>query len=162
MSNATVDAAVAASLAELAASGRVADVPTAPLGYGRDLSCVADITPDAAEVDPMSETAVVQAVIHRLTTARGTLIDDPDYGIDVRAFCNRASTPLELRAIADQCAGEIAKDDRVLDATVTATFTDATRTLRVSVRLECADPTLGTFDLTFAVDATGQVLLETI
>lgn len=160
MSNSIIDAAIAADLATL--TERVADVPAAPLGYGRDLACVTDITADCAEVDPMSRAAVVQAVLRRLTTPRGKLIDDPDYGFDVRQFANRAATNVELRSIGDQCRGEAVKDDRVFDATITATYDDAARKLTVSVMLDCYDPVLGTFDFTFAVTADGTALLETL
>lgn len=161
MSNATIDAEIAAALAELSTQ-RVVDVPVAPFGYGRDLDCVTDITEECAEVDPLSRRAVVQAVLRRLTTPRGALIDDPDYGYDVRSFCNRGTTTLELRAISDQCRGEAMKDDRVTEATVKVTYTDRTRTLTVSVTLDCVDVGLGTFTATFAVTADAAELLETI
>jgi hypothetical protein len=158
--NETIRAAIAAELATL--TKRVADVPAAPLGYGTDLSCVTDVTADAAEVDPMSRQAVAEAITRRLTTPRGGLIDDPDYGFDVRTFCNRGTTPTELRAIGDQCRTEALKDDRVNDATITADYDDAARRLRVSVMLDCVDPRLGTFTLTLAVTPDGEALLETI
>jgi hypothetical protein len=158
--NPAVSAAIAAEMATL--TERVADVPAAPLGYGTDLSCVTDITADAAEVDPFSRQAVAEAVTRRLITPRGGVIDDPDYGFDVRAFCNRGTTPAGLRAIADQCRTEALKDDRVNDATITADYDDAARRLRVTVMLDCVDPRLGTFALTLAVTADGAALLETI
>lgn len=157
--NAIIDAAIASELAGLA---RVVDVPAGPYGYGTDLSCVTDLTADFAEVDPQSRTAVAQAVIRRLITPRGGLIDDPDYGYDVRGLCNRATTPTELRALGDQCRAEARKDDRVQDATVTATYDDGTRELRLTVMLTCEDPALGTFTFTFAVTASGAELMESI
>lgn len=158
--NAIIDVAIAAELATL--TERTADVPAAPLGYGTDLSCVTELADDAAEVDPMSRVAVAQAITRRLTTPRGALIDDPDYGFDVRQFANRGTTQLELRAVADQCRGECVKDDRVSAATITAFYDAALRKLTVSVQLDCVDPLLGVFTLTFGVAADGAALLETI
>jgi hypothetical protein len=158
--NAIIDAAIAAELAAL--TERVADVPAPPLGYGTDLSCVTELDNDCAEVDPQSRVAVAQAITRRLTTPRGALIDDPDYGYDVRQFANRGTTQLELRAVADQCRGEAVKDDRVRDAAITAIYDAAERRLTVSAQLDCADPLLGVFSLTFGVDATGAALLETV
>lgn len=159
MSNARLQASIAAQIESLS---RVVNVPAGALGYGVDLDCVTDITPTCDEVDPMSRVAVAQAAIRTLITPRGTLIDAPDYGFDVRKHCNRATTAAELRSVADQAAAAVRKDDRVDDATVTALYDDRERRLTVSVRLTCVDPELGTFALTFAVDESGAALLEAI
>lgn len=155
----TVAGSIAAQISGLA---KIVDTPTGALGYGTDLACVTDITETCDEVDPMSRRAVAQAAIRALITPRGGLIDAPDYGFDVRAYCNRATTAAELRAVADQAAAALRKDDRIDDAAVTATYDDRERTLRVTVMLTCADPELGAFTLTFAVTDDGAALLESI
>lgn len=130
------------------------------LGYGTDLSCVTDITPDLAEVDMMSTRAIGEAIIRRLMTPRGTLLDDGAYGTDLRARCNAAMSQQELTRLEIQVRGEAMKDDRVVEAAVTVAL-QAARTLRVSLAIT---PALNTqpFTLTFFVTADGVQLQESI
>jgi hypothetical protein len=148
--------------AELATLARATAAPVGPLGYGRDLSCVSDLANDLAEVDPASPVAIVEACLRRLTCPRGGLIDDPDYGLDLRAYCNRGVTITELRALDGAIRTELKKDDRVSDvdaAVSTTTLTDAA--LRVTVRITAADPDLEPFAFVFAV-TDASALLESI
>jgi hypothetical protein len=147
--------------AELALLEREVPTPSDPttFGYGTDLSCVSDITDELTEVDPYSPLAVGEAVIRRLTTPRGTLPDDPDYGIDLRSYCNRGVTLRELRDLAGTCRSEILKDDRIEDATVT--ITSSGTSLAVVVQLALAQPGVQPFTLTFAV-TSGAAVLEAI
>lgn len=158
MSNPTFDAAFAAELATLT---RVVAVPTETLAFGRDLSCVTDLDPQLAEVDPSSPVAIVEASIRRLTTPRGALIDDPDYGLDIRTILNRAASQRDLRALSGALQGEIQKDDRVALADVRLTVDLRTREARVSVFITPEDPALRDFSFTFAVSG-GEVLMVTI
>jgi hypothetical protein len=137
----------------------VEDAPTAPLGFGRDLSCVSDVTPDFAEVGPTTALGIAQAAVRRLTTPRGQLIDDENYGLDVRAFANRGMTELELRDLSGQVRVELAKDDRVESAD--AQVLQERSSLSISVQLTPVDPNTRAFSFTIAVTST-QVLLETI
>jgi hypothetical protein len=157
------DAVKAAIAADLATLTREVDPPSGPLGYGRDLSCVLDVTPDFAEIDPMSLEAISQALIRRLITPRGALVDDPDYGLDLRGYCNRGATTAELRGLSSAVRGECRKDDRVDDVLVTLTLELVAAAQRLSVQLTVtpADPTLATFTLTFAVTSAG-VLTDTL
>ena len=145
--------------ADLATLERAVPAPSSDLGYGVDLSCVSDITEDLAEVDPFSRQAIAEAVISRLTTARGSLPDDPDYGIDLRSYCNRGVTAAELRNLSGSCRSEILKDDRVEDATVGVIV--AGPALSVGVRLTPANPAVEPFSLTFVV-TSGSATLEAI
>lgn len=109
---------------------QVADDP-AQLGYGTDLSCTDDCDATMSEVDALSPEAVGQALIRRLSTAHGRLIDDPellvavgedpDYGYNLANMLHVDVTPLELAAKADLAAAECKKDDRVETCTVTIT-----------------------------------------
>lgn len=156
MSQIVLDA-IAADLAELT---RIVPVPTGPLGYGRDLSCVDDVTEALDEVDPFSPAAIGEALLRRLTTPRGGLSDDADYGLDVRSCCNRGVPASELRELAGQIRSEATKDDRVEDASVTVTL-PSLNAMSIRILVTPADPLLDPFSLTFAV-VSGQLLLEAL
>jgi len=138
---------------------RVIEPPTGPLGYGIDLDCIADVTEDFDEIDPNSPRAIVQGVIRIWTTPRGALADDPNYGIDLRSYCNRGMSTTDARSLAVGLAGEAKKDDRVSDITVE--LTASARQLDVKARIWPADPALQPFSFTFAV-TDAQVLLDTL
>lgn len=140
--------ALAANLSTLT---RVVDPPTGELQYGTDLSCVTDLSPTLAEVDPESPTAIVEAVIRRFITPRGGLEDDRDYGLDLRAYCNRGVTARDLRALSGVLRAEALKDDRVSDAQVTLQAAVNSAELRVQTFITPADPRLQDFLFTFAV-----------
>ena len=146
--------------AELAGLTPIEMPAVEPLGYGIDLDCSTDCTDDFAEVDPQSPRAIVQALIRRYTTRRGT-IDDKEYGLDVRAFCNRGVTLDELRSLSTMMSAEARKDDRVESARVTVESSLVTHRLDCVVVIEPADPRLAEFTLTFAVTSAG-VLVDTI
>jgi hypothetical protein len=158
MANPTYTASVAADLATLT---READPPSGELGYGIDLHCVTDVTPDFAETDPNTPVGIVEATIRRWTTPRGTLPDDLDYGHDVRVYCSRAATNDDLRTIALSLAAEATKDDRIEAITIDLVATLTTRTLHITARVTPADPALQVFTFTFSVDDT-QALLDTL
>lgn len=144
---------------ELAAIERVIDTPEAPFGYGSDLVCAFDIEPDAREWPGDAPELVVEAIIRRITTPRGALVDDGDYGIDVRGFLNSGIAAQDVPRLAGRIRGEIEKDDRVEFATVTVTWTDPV--LRIAIRVTPADPRLRAFRFTLAV-TSAAVLLEEI
>lgn len=156
--NTTFAIALATNLATLT---RVVNPSTDALRYGLDLSCVSDLSPTLAEVDPASPSAIVEAVIRRFTTPRGALEDDQDYGQDVRAACNRGVTARDLRALSGVLRGEAQKDDRVALANVTLQAAVNSRELSIQVFITPADPRLQDFAFTFAV-TDSQVLMVTI
>jgi hypothetical protein len=147
---------IATQIAELE---QLVRTPTPPFGYGGDLSCVQDITATLDEVDPFSVRALAEAIIRRLSTARGTLIDDFDYGLDLRGFCSRGVPASELAELAGRVRLEISKDDRIDTATVSASY--AHGELRLTVRITPFDAQLGGFRLTLAV-TSAEVLIEAI
>ncbi len=148
--------------AEIAALTRVTLAPEGELGYGRDLSCVTDLTADAAEVEPDDPIAVAQACTRRLITPRGSVPDAPDYGLDLRGYCNRGVTASDLSALSGQITSELRKDDRVADAAaVVSTTTAQDATLSVRVLITPADPATDDFAFTLSV-TDSDVLLETI
>ena len=136
---------------------RVVPITTA-VGYGVDLKCIDDLDPALASTDPFSTETLAQDCYHRITTRRGTMPDDPDYGIDILAFLHAPKTPGELRACEGQIATELQKDDRVREASAVVTFDG--RKLSVSVRVTPEDPALGPFSLIIAVVDGATLLLE--
>lgn len=146
--------------AEIALLAREISTPSGELGYGTDLSCVSDLAEDLAEVDPFSTRAIGEAALRRLTTARGTLPDDPDYGLDVRSYANRGVALQELRDLAGLTQAELLKDDRLVDAAVTVTQPGQGE-LSVDVMLTPADARLAPFALIFAVSG-GLIVVEAI
>lgn len=138
---------------------RVQDPPTGPVGWGSDLSCMDDLTEDCAELDGFDAKIVAQSVYRRITTPRGSLLDDPDYGVDVMQFLSSGMTTKELRAIEGQLHGEIAKDDRVDAVVCSAIFTQSTRSLEIRIDASLVDSS-ETFALTVAVNSDGSNLVE--
>lgn len=148
---------IAAQIAELE---QLVPTPTEPHGFGVDLSCVEDITATHDEVDPFSVRGISEATIRRLSTARGTLVDDVDYGLDLRAYLSRGVQRNGLGELAGAVRNEVTKDDRIESATVTAVFagTDLS-TVRLQLTITPVDPLLGPFRLVLAI-TSAEVLLE--
>jgi hypothetical protein len=136
-------------------------VPT-DLGYGVDLDCVTDTTPALTEVRPQSPHAIGQAVLRRLITPRGAVLDAPDYGYDVRGRLNHGTTTDDIRSMESDVRGEAMKDDRVTNADVTVTYVATTRALTVELIITPADPTRDDFNLVFYVTADAVQLIASI
>lgn len=145
----------AATFTELAAT-----LPQPPHGFGTDLVAFDDLDSRLAEVDPSGLEGLRQDTYHRVTTARGTVADAPDYGIDVRDFLHRASTAAEFERSKGEAVQEIEKDDRIDVATVDLTR-EADRSLTITIRATPVDPELEDFELVLAV-SSGGVLLEAV
>ncbi len=154
----TMQEAIDSYLAELE---REVDTPVEPFGYGTDLSCDSDLREDMGDVAGDTTLALAQALVRRLDCPRGSLPDDPDYGIDVRSYCNRGIAANEVRALAGQIRAELAKDDRVDTLTVTVKPSSTGSTLIVEVFVTPVDARLGGFALTLAV-SSAELLIEEI
>jgi hypothetical protein len=144
---------------ELALLSKEVPTPVAPFGYGVDLACVDDLGDALEEVDPFSTQAVSEAIIRRLTTRRGQLVDDLDYGLDVRGFLNKGRTEADMRALASEVVAEVKKDERV-DAAEVTVVAPAYGTLRIAARITPVDSS-NSFDLVFAVTSS-EVLTENV
>ncbi len=134
--------------------------PPLELAYGLDLWCVLDVTESLLEVDPTRPVAVGQAIARRLITPRGGLVDDPNYGLDLRGYVNRGVTQNSLLQLAAQVRAEALKDDRVVDAN--ATISAGLRELTVTLELVLSDYLSQTFSLVFFVTSDGIELLGSI
>lgn len=139
----------------LAALERMVDDPQPPFGYGRDMSCATDLDP-GTDVEGM--TVLAQAILRRLDTPRGGLVDDPDYGYDLKQALNKGSTAAEINALGMRIRNEITKDDRVSLVTVTVTPRDQ-RGSALSVRIRVT-PKNATepFSMTLAVTSAAVVM----
>lgn len=134
---------------------------TTAAGWGVDLVCVTDLDPALAVTDPESIATLGQVAFHRISTRRGTLPDDADFGIDLLAFLHAPHTQQDFLAAAGQISTELQKDDRFADASAVVTFDPFTQRLNISIRITPADPDLNTFTLIVAV-TDGATLLKEI
>lgn len=62
---------------------------------------------------------LAQDLLNRLSTERGSLFYDEDYGLDVRKFLNKRSLPGLAFRIAAEVSAELKKDPRVARVAVT-------------------------------------------
>lgn len=157
-----VAAAFELQIVELTALGRVTSIPQPPLLWGSDLSCVTDCDATFSELLPNTPLIVAQAVTRRFLTPRGAVLDDADYGLDLRSYCNRGVTVSDLRTLQARCVAEALKDERVLTVTVNVAITGALGTgLSVTGLITPADPSLTPFTFVLSVDSE-TTLLELI
>lgn len=113
--------------------------------FGISLSCVSDFTPDFAVVT--GRRLLAEAAVRRITTPRGQLIDDPNYGIDVRDFVLDGLTPIQMRRIPGLIDAELQKDARINASTTTIqSFANGVMVLGVTL-----DPGDGPFSLVISV-----------
>lgn len=99
---------------------------------------------------------LAQEIFARWTTPRGRLIDDPDYGEDVRALLHRGMTPAQLAQVPARLETEALKDERVEAITVRISE-DSPGVWRVTAFGEAAE---GPFELVVGVSDASVILLE--
>lgn len=98
-----------------------------------------------------------QALVGRLSTPRGGLFYDPNYGTDLRAYLNEAVSAATLARVRADVQAECSKDERVLACTAATQFDAATRTLLVQVSVQTE---AGPFTLVLAVTSVTVELLR--
>jgi phage baseplate assembly protein W len=147
----------------IAAQVRESSTTIAPFGYGVDLVCATDIDRNLAETDSTTVASLAQDAFHRVTTPRGSLVDDPNYGVDLRALLSTGLTPSTTRSIATLVHGELIKDDRIADTTVTLAISGGVKlpVYTVTITITPADVSLAAFDLVVSV-TDGAALLSAI
>lgn len=157
--NPIIEADIAAQLEELTP---IAEAPAGDLGYGRDLSCVSDCTDEFTEIASDTPLIIAQALARRFQTPRGTLLDDKDYGCDLRGMLNRGVTQEELRSLHTRVTNEAVKDERVELVTASVSIDTASaidQTLQLSMVITPRDPRIEPFAFVLRVTDV-QVLLE--
>lgn len=99
---------------------------------GVDLDSVFDITPHFKLVEGLPNLG--RALARRLSTPRGALSYDLDYGLDLRQYLHADVTSAAVANLAAAVAAECEKDRRVRQARVALAYDPALRRLRVTVR----------------------------
>lgn len=86
-----------------------------PNFYGTDIGCgPAGIDETFSLVE--GRQALIEAIVGRLETPRGGLLDDPSYGLGVTAWVGKRADAAQLFAWGQALASEARKDDRVRQA----------------------------------------------
>lgn len=120
---------------------------------GEDFRGILDVYPNLARAS--GRTALGEALCRRLSTPRGGLFYDFDYGFDLRSFLSAAQPPPGF--IESQVAAELLKDERVLDVEVGSVGFVA-EALTLAITVTDGD---GPFNLTVTADKlTVQLLRE--
>jgi hypothetical protein len=142
--------------AEIAKLVPVATTPEEAEGYGSDLVCVTDIDPGLAMTDPLSTEGLAQDAFHRITTKRGSLPDDLDYGINVIDFLSTPDDDTTLLMQAGLIRLELKKDDRFSSVEVSVTASGGVRYIAITITPE--DVALGVFSMIVTVTQAGSTL----
>ena len=120
--------------------------------YGTSLSCVSDLICPGRLVT--GRRAIGEAIARRLQTPRGGLLDDPDYGYDLRGLVNGDVDTSFLSQIGYFVSIEAEKDERVGSASASVTFLNGALSVRMMVTTA-----EGPFTLVLSVnDVTVEVL----
>lgn len=131
-------------------------------GFGTDLDNSVEGPDGLPGLSPMLEvvtgnTLLAQALMHRLETPRGGLLDDPNYGYDLRALANESITTTKLFGTQRAIATELAKDERVTSVQVSLSFDPATSALTIKVAALTAE---GPFRLTLEATSLSVRILS--
>jgi phage baseplate assembly protein W len=125
---------------------------SATTNYGTDYSCVTDLTSTLAQVS--GRTLLAQAVARRVSTPRGSLFSNPNYGIDLTDFLNDGLTVNNVNSIAPIVDAELSKDERIISTATTCTLVNGV--MNVAIIVTDAD---GPFLLVLAVsDVTVSII----
>ena len=128
--------------------------PVNPADYGSTISCTFDLDPMGATVSGL--TALSQALIRRITTPRGRLLTDPNYGYDITGELNDDVTTQQVGAIGSNVDQEFLKDQRVFASSTTVAL-QADGSLDVSSQVQSA---LGPFSLVLNVSAVTVSIIQ--
>lgn len=118
-------------------------------------------TPGAADLDPYfglvrEGRCLVEALARRLVTPRGSLLNYPSYGYDLRQWVNAELDTGDLREIERAAAEECRADERVDEVQLEAAFSDDRLTLTGTVTAITGQ----TFRLSLAVSEVTVILLR--
>ena len=90
------------------------------VALGQDLAGINDLTPTMSEVS--GRTCLIQACARRLSSPRGCLIYDPDYGYNLSELVDDDLAPGDVHAISPNIVQELLKDERVLACDVSLQY----------------------------------------
>jgi phage baseplate assembly protein W len=106
-------------------------------GLGRDISAMPDL--DFGYKSGFEN--LRERLLRRLTTPRGSLYYDPDYGMDVRLLLNEGMSAENQYEFAVLIAAELEKDEAVFQALVFFAVLDQTR-VRIRSEVLTSDDTV--------------------
>ncbi len=122
--------------------------------FGTTLSCAFDLDPMGATVSGLQ--ALSEALIRRITTPRGRLLTDPNYGYDISGELEDDVTTQQVGAIGSNVDQEFLKDQRVFASSTTVTLR-ADGSLDVASSVQSA---LGPFGLVLNVSAVTVSIIQ--
>lgn len=125
--------------------------------YGTDLACVSDFSDEFRESS--GPRCLAEALVRRLMTKRGMVVDAPDYGTDLREYIGLEFTARNSARLISDVRNECVKDERVESVEVAdATFAPSTRTVQLTI--DVTSVIGATFTLTAVVSAISVDLLS--
>lgn len=149
-------------IARVAAANYVHLVPAVEgeLGYGRDLSCVTDLTPNCDEVDPNSFQGIGEHAFRMLTADRDSIPDAPGRGYNVAKLLNAGMTTRDRRAQEGFIRAEVSQDDRIAELEVDCSIRG--REVEVKIHITPENPAVKAFDLILVVAENGTAMIEAL
>lgn len=94
---------------------------------------------------------IAQAAVRRLSTTRGTLLYDPDYGLALADLLGSELTPSQERSVPGRIRNELLKDERIEDVTVRLSKVRTGASVSFTVDIEF-DTAAGPFSLALGVN----------
>lgn len=122
--------------------------------YGTTVSCVSDLAAPARLVSGLR--VVGEAIARRLLTPAGGLIDDPEYGLDLRQYVNGDLTRADLARLASEVETEARKDERVAAAKAVVAYDERAFKLTVTIEVRTG---AGPFSLVLTVSQASATYL---
>ena len=149
----------ASAFAQLAASEAVAATPPASPGYGSDLQCSDDLTYDMAERDGLDPRLVAESFYRALITPRGSVVDSPAYGIDLRGELSKGQTQVAIDRLRSRIESQAEDDDRIESVNVSIVPEPDGQVLSITIGGQLAD-SAGPFSLILGLTDAGLLLKE--
>lgn len=127
--------------------------------FGRDLASFWG--PQGPDIDFNEVSGIdvlLQRIIRRISTPKGSVVGCPNDCIDVRTYLGAGITNADVQGIQAEIQTQILRDEAVLSCNVTSSYNTTTRALSVAIRGSSA---LGPFSMTLSVSAVSVQLLNT-
>jgi hypothetical protein len=130
--------------------------------YGTDLARyinadgVIDISPSLAQAGGTD--VLIQSLVSRQMCVRGSIIDAPNEGIDLRTYLKNGMTQQDLANLPSLVQKELQRDERVLSVLVTGQYDTTTQTLTLIEKIVPVNG--GPFTLTLAVTSLTVALIN--
>ncbi len=103
---------------------------------------------------------LAEAALRRLITQRGSLLDDPNYGLALVNFIGEDLTPTKLAALPGLIELELRKDARLAAVRVDVAMVDTLPVQTLDVAIQIVGVDTGPFDLVVRVTELGLEVLS--